>query len=387
MLTAVEVLTGIFVVLALLVPVLLAGSSRRTRLPRPPSHDQITGAFGGEDAFGGEEQGQAVGVLAPPEPEPVVIPQEMPAPRQRFRERLSRSRTALSRGLAGLLTRGVDDDEAWDELEEALIAADLGVRTVGTLLAAVRSEARAQASGGAEQLREILRAQLLSLLSGMDRTLALDLLEPAQRPGIVLMVGVNGTGKTTTVGKLALALAEEGKHVVLGAADTFRAAASEQLVLWGERAGASVVAKAQGADPASVAFDALVAARTEGADVVLIDTAGRLHTKANLMEELKKIRRILEREGGSIREVLLVLDATTGQNGLVQARQFMDAVGVTGVVLTKLDGTARGGIVIAVEQDLGIPVKLVGLGEGAHDLAPFEPEAFVDALLAPVEAV
>jgi len=215
-----------------------------------------------------------------------------------------------------------------------------------------------------------------------DRTLALDLLDPDQRPGIVLVVGVNGSGKTTTVGKLALALAEEGKLAVLAAADTFRAAATEQLVLWGERVGAPVVRQQAGADPAAVAFDGLASSRRRGADVLLVDTAGRLHTKTNLMEELKKLRRVLEREGGQIREVLLVLDATTGQNGLAQARQFTDVVGVTGLVLTKLDGTAKGGIVVAVQRELGIPVKLVGLGEGAHDLAPFDPEAFVDALLA-----
>jgi fused signal recognition particle receptor len=197
----------------------------------------------------------------------------------------------------------------------------------------------------------------------------------------VLVVGVNGTGKTTTVGKLALALAEEGKQPVLAAADTFRAAATEQLVIWADRVGAPVVRHQQGADPAAVAFDGLASARARGADVLLVDTAGRLHTKTNLMEELRKLRRVLEREGGQVREVLLVLDATTGQNGLAQARQFTDAVGVTGIVLTKLDGTAKGGIVIAVQRELGIPVKLVGLGEGAHDLAPFDPDAFVDALL------
>jgi fused signal recognition particle receptor len=312
---------------------------------------------------------------APPAPEEVV------APRRRFRERLGRSRAALSRGVSGLLARGVDDDEAWEELEEALLAADVGVATSTELVERLRTRARAERASG-PALRELLRAELLAAVGTPDRSLALDLLTEDQRPGIVLVVGVNGTGKTTTVGKLALALAEEGKQPVLAAADTFRAAATEQLTIWAGRVGAPVVRHQQGADPAAVAFDGLASARARGADVLLIDTAGRLHTKTNLMEELRKLRRVLEREGGQVREVLLVLDATTGQNGLAQARQFTDAVGVTGVVLTKLDGTAKGGIVIAVQRDLGIPVKLVGLGEGPRDLAPFDPDAFVDALLA-----
>jgi len=310
-----------------------------------------------------------------------TVEEEMVAPRLRFRERLGRSRAAITRGLSGLLDRGAEDDAAWEELEEALIAADVGVATTTELVERLRTRARAERAAGAE-LRALLRAELLDAVASADRSLNLDLLEERERPGIVLVVGVNGTGKTTTVGKLALALAEEGKQAVLVAADTFRAAATEQLVIWGERVGAQVVRHQQGADPAAVAFDGLASARARGADVVLVDTAGRLHTKANLMEELRKLRRVLEREGGHVSEVLLVLDATTGQNGLAQAREFTGAVGVTGVVLTKLDGTARGGIVVAVQRDLGIPVKLVGLGEGAHDLAPFDPEAFVDALLA-----
>jgi fused signal recognition particle receptor len=299
------------------------------------------------------------------------------APRRRFRERLGRSRTAFSRGLAGLLARGPDDETAWEELEEALLGADVGVATTTELIERLRGRAK-----GAADLRELLRAELLDAVGSDDRSLNLDFIPEAERPGVVLVVGVNGTGKTTTSGKLALALSEEGKQTVLAAADTFRAAATEQLVLWGERVGAQVVRHQQGADPAAVAFDALASARAKHADVLLVDTAGRLHTKTNLMEELKKIRRVLEREGGQVREVLLVLDATTGQNGLAQAKQFTEAVGVTGLVLTKLDGTAKGGIVVAVQRELGIPVKLVGLGEGAHDLAPFDPEAFVDALLA-----
>jgi len=348
---------------------------RQVRLDREPGV--------GDDPGQPPQPGREVAdVDLPPDDRGVAtVTDEVIAPRRRFRERLGRSRAALSRGMSGLLARGADDDDAWEELEEALLSADVGVATTTELVERLRTRARAERAAG-PALRELLRAELLDAVGTPDRSLALDLLEEHQRPGIVLVVGVNGTGKTTTVGKLALALAEEGKQPVLAAADTFRAAATEQLVIWADRVGAPVVRHQQGADPAAVAFDALASARARGADVLLVDTAGRLHTKTNLMEELRKLRRVLEREGGQIREVLLVLDATTGQNGLAQARQFTDAVGVTGVVLTKLDGTAKGGIVIAVQRDLGIPVKLVGLGEGAHDLAPFDPAAFVDALLA-----
>jgi fused signal recognition particle receptor len=314
--------------------------------------------------------------------EPEVPAEEVIAPRGRFRERLGRSRATLGKGLGGLLRRGAGDEEAWEELEEALLAADVGVVTSTELVEKLRARAKAEKADSGPALKALLRDELLEVLGrDTDRSLGVDPLNGSGGPSVVLVVGVNGTGKTTTVGKLALALSEEGKVPVLAAADTFRAAATEQLAIWGERTGAAVVRQGQGADPAAVAFDGLASARAKGADVLLVDTAGRLHTKTNLMEELRKIRRVLEREGGAIREVLLVLDATTGQNGLTQARQFTDAVGVTGVVLTKLDGTARGGIVIAVQRELGIPVKLVGLGEGPYDLAPFDPEAFVDAIL------
>jgi fused signal recognition particle receptor len=326
-----------------------------------------------------EQPEPADGATAPAAPE---AEEERVAPRRRFAERLGRSRSALSRGFTGLLTRGTGDEEAWEELEEALLAADVGVATTGALVQRLRERAKAERAIGATDLRELLREELLDVV-GRDtrRTLDLDLPGEAHRPVIVLVVGVNGTGKTTTVGKLALALAQEGKQPVLAAADTFRAAAGEQLAVWGERTGAPVIRQPQGADPAAVAFDGLASARARAADVLLVDTAGRLHTKANLMQELGKVRRVLEREGGEVREVLLVLDATTGQNGLAQARRFTETVGVTGLVLTKLDGTARGGIVIAVQRELGIPVKLVGLGEGLYDLAPFDPVAFVDALV------
>jgi fused signal recognition particle receptor len=373
--------TLVIVSLLAVVP-LVAGRRRRHDADRVAQVELDREPGVGDDAGQPPPPGREVAdVDLPPDDAGVAtVTEEVIAPRRRFRERLGRSRAALSRGLSGLLTRGADDDEAWEELEEALLSADVGVATATELVERLRARARAERATG-PALRELLRAELLEAVGSADRSLALDLLEDHQRPGIVLVVGVNGTGKTTTVGKLALALAEEGKQPVLAAADTFRAAATEQLVIWGDRVGAPVIRHQQGADPAAVAFDGLASARARGADVLLVDTAGRLHTKTNLMEELRKLRRVLEREGGQVREVLLVLDATTGQNGLAQAREFTDAVGVTGVVLTKLDGTAKGGIVIAVQRDLGIPVKLVGLGEGAHDLAPFDPGAFVDALL------
>jgi fused signal recognition particle receptor len=374
--------TLVIVSLLAVVP-LVAGRRRRHDADQVRQVDLDREPGVGDDAGQPPQPGRDVAdVELPPDDRGVAtVTDEVIAPRRRFRERLGRSRAALSRGLSGLLARGADDDEAWEELEEALLSADVGVATATELVERLRTRARAERASG-PALRELLRAELRDAVGTADRSLALDLLDEHQRPGIVLVVGVNGTGKTTTVGKLALALAEEGKQPVLAAADTFRAAATEQLAIWGERVGAPVVRHQQGADPAAVAFDGLASARARGADVLLVDTAGRLHTKTNLMEELRKLRRVLEREGGQVREVLLVLDATTGQNGLAQARQFTEAVGVTGVVLTKLDGTAKGGIVIAVQRDLGIPVKLVGLGEGAHDLAPFDPDAFVDALLA-----
>jgi fused signal recognition particle receptor len=378
------VVAATLVIVSLLAVLPLVAGRRRRQDAGPVGTVDLDREPGvGDDAGQPPPPGREVAdVDLPPDDAGVAtVTEEVIAPRRRFRERLGRSRAALSRGLSGLLTRGAEDDEAWEELEEALLSADVGVATATELVERLRTRARAERASG-PALRELLRSELLEAVGSSDRSLALDLLTEDQRPGIVLVVGVNGTGKTTTVGKLALALAEEGKQPVLVAADTFRAAATEQLVIWGDRVGAPVIRHQQGADPAAVAFDGLASARARGADVLLVDTAGRLHTKTNLMEELRKLRRVLEREGGQVREVLLVLDATTGQNGLAQARQFTDAVGVTGVVLTKLDGTAKGGIVIAVQRDLGIPVKLVGLGEGPHDLAPFDPDAFVDALLA-----
>jgi fused signal recognition particle receptor len=326
-------------------------------------------------------------VEAPPAPtaaaEPAAPQLDVPTPTAgrlvRLRDRLARSEGTLGRGLLAVLSRDHLDDDAWDEVEETLLAADMGLAATGEVVAALKEKTRVLGVRTPDQLRTLLRDELLAQVgTTTDRSLAT---APADGvPAVVLVVGVNGTGKTTTCGKLARVLVADGRTVVLGAADTFRAAAADQLQTWGERVGATVVRGPEGGDPASVAFDAVKQGTDSGADTVLIDTAGRLHTKTGLMDELGKVKRVVEKQA-PVREVLLVLDATTGQNGVVQARVFTDAVTVTGIVLTKLDGTAKGGIVVAVQRTLGIPVKLVGLGEGPDDLAPFEPAAFVDAIL------
>jgi len=297
----------------------------------------------------------------------------------RLRGRLSGSQSALGRGLLALLSRDTIDDDAWDEVEDTLLIADVGVATSREIVDHLRERVRVLGTRSPEEVRGLLRAELLTAI-GADVDRELRTAPHDGRPAVVLVVGVNGTGKTTTCGKLARVLVGDGRSVLLGAADTFRAAAADQLTTWAERVGASVVRGPEGSDPASVAFDAVHDGAQKGVDTVVIDTAGRLHTKTGLMDELGKLKRVVERQG-PVDEVLLVLDATTGQNGLVQARIFSEAVAITGVVLTKLDGTAKGGIVFAVQRELGVPVKLVGLGEGPDDLAPFEPEAFVDALL------
>jgi fused signal recognition particle receptor len=298
----------------------------------------------------------------------------------RLRGRLARSQSALGGVLLGLLSRDRLDEETWEEIEEALITADMGVTPARDLVEELRTEVKVAGTGDAEQVRSLLRGQLLAQV-GEDQDRSLHTSRHGDRPAVVLVVGVNGTGKTSVCGKLARALIGDGQSVLLGAADTFRAAAADQLQTWGERVGAQVVrSDRDGADPASVAFDAVNQGIERGVDVVIVDTAGRLHTKAGLMDELGKIKRVISRHA-TVDEVLLVLDATTGQNGLRQARVFAEVVDVSGIVLTKLDGTAKGGIVIAVQRELGVPVKLVGLGEGPDDLAPFEPEAFVDAIV------
>ncbi|MGW6277449.1 signal recognition particle-docking protein FtsY [Kribbella sp. NPDC055071] len=296
----------------------------------------------------------------------------------RLRARLARSQGSLGKGLLALLSRDKLDEEAWEDIETTLITADVGVAPTQELVEKLRTRMRVEGVGG-DQAREILREELIALVNpSMDRTLKVTRKET--QPAVVLVVGVNGTGKTTTVGKLARVLVAEDKHVVLGAADTFRAAAADQLQTWGERVGVRTVRGPEGGDPASIAFDSVKQGIEEEADVVLVDTAGRLHTKTGLMDELGKVKRVIEKSA-TVDEVLLVIDATTGQNGLTQARVFAEVIDVTGLVLTKLDGTAKGGIVIAVQRELGVPVKLVGLGEGPDDLAPFDAEQFVDALL------
>ncbi|NAZ82325.1 signal recognition particle-docking protein FtsY [Kineococcus sp. R8] len=298
----------------------------------------------------------------------------------RLRERLARSNSALGQGLLTLLSRDRLDEATWDEVEETLLLADVGIGPTTEIVDGLRERVRVLGTRDPEHVRELLRQELLSAIgTDVDRSLRTERHE--DRPAVVLVVGVNGTGKTTTVGKLARVLVAEDKDVVLGAADTFRAAAAEQLATWGERVGVPTIrSERDGADPAAVAFDAVKAGIEAEADVVIVDTAGRLQNKAGLMDELGKVKRVLERHG-PVDEVLLVLDATTGQNGLRQAAVFSEVVDVSGIVLTKLDGTAKGGIVVAVQRTLDVPVKLIGLGEGADDLAPFDPEAFVDALL------
>jgi fused signal recognition particle receptor len=335
-------------------------------------------------------------VVAEPEPvevvelevvvEPEVEEIEPPSGRlERLRGRLSRSRSSLGQGLLGLLGAGDLDEDSWAEVEDTLLMADLGSATTDEVVTRLREELSTKGVRSAEQARAVLRSVLIEALRpDMERAvraLPHETAEHGKQPAVVLVVGVNGTGKTTTTGKLARVLVAGGRTVLLGAADTFRAAAAEQLATWGERVGAEIVRGKEGADPAAVAFDAVKRGVEAKVDAVLIDTAGRLHTKTGLMDELGKVKRVVERQA-EIDEVLLVLDATTGQNGLTQARVFGEVVDVTGIVLTKLDGTAKGGIVFQVQRELGVPVKLVGLGEGADDLAPFEPEAFVDALLA-----
>jgi len=318
-----------------------------------------------------------------PAPEPVAPEIEAIAPPEgrleRLRGRLARSQNALGRSLLGLLGGGDLDEGSWQEVEDTLLVADLGPTVATSVVTQLRSrlaskDVRTEADARAV-LREVLIAELRPDLDRTVRALPHD-----DHPSVLLVVGVNGTGKTTTVGKLARVLVADGRRVVLGAADTFRAAAADQLQAWASRVGAEVVRGAEGADPASVAFDAVDRGIAAGADVVVIDTAGRLHTKTGLMDELGKVKRVVTRRA-AVDEVLLVLDATIGQNGLAQARVFAEVVDITGAVLTKLDGTAKGGIVFRVQQELGVPVKLVGLGEGPDDLAPFEPAAFVDALL------
>ncbi|MBG6067417.1 signal recognition particle-docking protein FtsY [Micromonospora ureilytica] len=381
-----------YLVLALvLLGVLIAGTvglvvPRLRRRPEPPLPRTEVDTRVEEDLAGppveAPESDLSTGVLV--EPPPVLEPQvEVPEPTAgrlvRLRSRLSRSQNVFGKGLLGLLARDHLDEDVWEEIEDSLITADVGVDATRDIVDRLRERTRVLGTRSASELRALLAAELVNALDpSLDRSLRT---APKNGvPAVVLVVGVNGAGKTTTCGKIARVLVADGRSVLLGAADTFRAAAADQLETWGSRVGAETVRGPEAADPASVAFDAVKRGIDTGVDTVLIDTAGRLQNKVGLMDELGKVKRVVEKQG-PIDETLLILDATTGQNGLEQARVFTDVVNVTGVVLTKLDGTAKGGIVIAVQRKLGIPVKLVGLGEGKDDLAPFDPAQFVDALL------
>jgi fused signal recognition particle receptor len=371
------------VVLAILLAVAFVAPRRRApRVPPPPS--PVTPTVVAEAPPEVVEEAPAEVVEeAPAEPVPAAPALEVPEPTAgrllRLRARLARSQTSLGRGLLSVLSRDKLDDDAWEEVEEALLTADVGVGATNEIVERLRTRTKVLGTRSPGELRALLAEELVTALQpDLDRTLRST--PTGDRPAVVMVVGVNGTGKTTTCGKLARVLVADGRTVLLGAADTFRAAAAEQLSTWGARVGAETVRGPEGGDPASVAFDAVKQGTERQVDTVLIDTAGRLHTKVGLMDELGKVKRVVEKQG-PVDETLLVLDATTGQNGLTQARVFTEVVDVTGIVLTKLDGTAKGGIVISVQRELGVPVKLVGLGEGADDLAPFDPEQFVDALL------
>ncbi len=328
---------------------------------------------------------------APPSPPPdaeVEVPPltaEPAAPLERatFRNRMAKARGSLTGALLGIRGRGGITGDTWEELEEALLRADVGVRVTDELLGGLKARVKSKEIVGPDDLLAALQAEMRGRLEGTERTLKFEPGEPGS-PNIWLFVGVNGVGKTTTIGKVSAQQREAGRSVLMAAGDTFRAAAAEQLTTWAERSDAEIVRGNEGGDPSAVIFDAIERASARNIDLVLADTAGRLHTKTNLMDELRKVRRVAAKGNGRVTEVLLVIDATTGQNGLTQAREFGDATEVTGVVLTKLDGSAKGGIVFAIETELGLPIKLVGLGETIGDLVDFDPAAFIDALFADV---
>ncbi len=381
--TLVYSLAVVAVVILLALAALLVVRSRGKALPPVEERPRLTPAPPAQD-----EEPSETAITAPATAAEAATALEVPeAPATRLvrlRRRLAGSQNALARGLADLLARDRIDESTWDDFEATLITSDLGVGPATELTSALRKRLAVDGVVDPARAHDVLRQELIQLVGPqMDRTVhTVGAAGPDgdDVPGVVLVVGVNGTGKTTTVGKLARVLVAEGRTVVLGAADTFRAAAADQLTTWGNRVGVETVRGAEGADPASVAYTAVVAGRDSGADVVLVDTAGRLHTKTGLMDELGKVKRVIEKIA-PVTEVLLVLDATTGQNGLAQARTFAEVVDVTGIVLTKLDGSAKGGIVVQVQRELGVPVKLIGLGEGVDDLAPFDPVQFVDGVL------
>jgi fused signal recognition particle receptor len=371
----------IYIAIAVVILIALIGFVGRRRKPPEPT-DVDTGPIPTEV----EPEPRSTAVEAPTEaaPTPVEAPPAVEAPPEEvvappkpsLRERLSKSRRFLSDRLADAFGRA-PDEETWEDVEAALIQADVGVEAATKITEDLRNEARERRLTSVDEVRGLLAEELVSLFdTERDRGLTF----ASQKPTVWMVLGVNGTGKTTTIGKLAADLRDHGRKVSLAASDTFRAAADEQLQIWADRAGADLVKHQPGADPGAVAYDALQHARAREVDVLIVDTAGRLHTKTPLMDELGKIRRVIEKEG-KVTEALLVIDATGGQNGLVQAREFAEAAGVTGVVLTKLDGTAKGGIALAIERTLGIPIKLIGVGEGLQDLEPFDPKTFVDALI------
>ena len=391
--TQTQEILAVAVVVALAVIAVLVGLTRGRGAKNESLRSQSPGAqgSGGSESDGGQLAADAGGGPGIATLEPDVLQKPAAAPSierpesatgrlQRLRARLARSNTVLGKSLLSLLSSGGLDEQAWESVEDTLLSSDLGVEATQELIDSLRSRVTIEGTRDQETVRGWLREDLLRLVDRtMDRSVASSRVQG--RPAVVMVVGVNGTGKTTTVGKLARLLVAQDKDVVLGAADTFRAAAADQLQTWGERVGVPTIrSERDGADPASVAFDTVRAGIEMEVDVVLIDTAGRLHNKVGLMDELSKVKRVVEKQS-PIDEVLLVLDATTGQNGLRQAEVFGQVVNVTGIVLTKLDGTAKGGIVVAVQRKLAVPVKLIGLGEGPDDLAPFDPEAFVDALI------
>ena len=376
-----ELLIGLGLV-AIIGVVLFLAPWRKKEPPAPPTEEpRVSPPSPEETVTADQPQPPAQPVRAPAPPEAPEFPQAgraegAVAEKPSLRDRLARSRKFLSDRLADAL-HGVPDDETWDDVEAALIQADIGVELATRIVEDLKDQARERRVATSDDVRALLADELVTLFdSELDRGLAF----APEAPTVWLVIGVNGTGKTTTIGKLARDLKDRGRSVALAAADTFRAAADEQLGVWGERAGAEVIRHQHGADPGAVAFDAYQFARARKLDVLIVDTAGRLHTKTPLMDELAKVRRVIEKEG-QVDEGLLVIDATAGQNGLTQAREFAEAAGVTGVVLTKLDGTAKGGIALAIEKELGIPIKLIGVGEGIDDLEPFDPKTFVDALL------
>ncbi|WP_067461555.1 signal recognition particle-docking protein FtsY [Actinomadura macra] len=374
------VIAGLVAVALIVGGVAFLRPSRRG--PRPPvePEERRGGATAVDEA---EATAPTIERAPPTEAPPPTIEIEQPPPGAgrlvRLRARLARSQNAFGKTLLGLLSRETLDDDAWEEIEDTLITADMGTAVARQVTDDLRTRVQVLGTRDAAEVRAMLKDELVKQIGAdLDRSLKTE--RHSNRPAVLLVVGVNGTGKTTTCGKLARVLVGDGRTVLLGAADTFRAAAADQLETWGSRVGAQVVRKDEGTDPASVAFDAVRQGIDTKVDAVIVDTAGRLHTKTGLMDELGKVKRVVEKQA-EVDEVLLVLDATTGQNGMQQARVFAEVVNITGVVLTKLDGTAKGGIVVQVQRELGVPVKLVGLGEGPDDLAPFEPDAFVDAIL------